>query len=212
MRYVLAFLPLSLFAQLDLRPWSTWSPTINQFEGYAEHSGFGSGWNAAGIMFQHKTSVWHFSTSSLGKVSAAGLARIPLTSHQFLYLGWGLEDFRPKCYGQWTATWNNYQRMELRVQLLKTSIQCSFTYEELLESGWLVGLTAWSQKSLNPQGILVIQPPGEHSFGRFYFSTSGDWAVVLKLPSIQILFGGLGWPWCRTTWQWGKSVDPWAPL
>ena len=206
MRFLFLFLPIQLMAQFDLCPWTPWADDGPQWHGYIEHSGFGSGWNAAGLRWHSQNFRGHVCVSARGQCSLGGLGRIAITPMTQLLVGWGLEQKKPIFYGQWTTTYNDYQEIQLHVRLSRSYTGYSVTYSELLESGWHLGATALFAPNTGIQYVIQVRPPGIQNRGRLYVSTSGDWRVEWRIPHVRISFGSSHWPWLRSSLLWGKEI------
>lgn len=206
MRFLLLFLPFQLLAQFDLCPWTPWVVEGPQYEAYLEHSGFGAGWNAAGVRWHSYGLSAHISASPRGQPSMAALGRMALTPKSQLHVGWGLEQKKPHLYGQWNTTLTDHQELQLQLRFAQNHTGWACTYSELLESGWHIGATALYAPSTGIHYVLQIRPPGMQDRGRLFVSTSGDWRVEWRTPHVTVSFGTSSWPWLRSSLLWGKEI------
>ena len=206
MRFVLLFLPLPLLAQFDLCPWTPWTGSGSQWQGYIEHSGYGSGWNAAGLRWHSESLSLHACASARGQPFEGALGHLALNSRLRLSIGWGLEQQIPYFYSQWNTTLSTYQKGQLQLRLAEGDIGLSATYWEHLESGWLFGISALYSPSTGILYIVQADPPGLEGRARLFVSTSGDWRVTWNSTHASVSFGVSAWPWLRSSLHWGKAI------
>ena len=206
MRYALLFLPLPLLAQFDLCPWTPWTGYQSPWQGYIEHSGYGSGWNAAGMRWHSQALTLHACASARGQPFLAGLGHIALSPSTLLHLGWGLEKRSPYFYSQWNATFNDYQKTQFQIRMTQGYLGLSATYFEHLESGWYVGVSGLYTSSTGIQYVVQISPPGHQDRTKLYVSTTGDWRLTWHTPHTSVSFGASHWPWLRSSLHWGKAI------
>ena len=206
MRMVLLFIPVHLWAQCGLLPWSPWENKLSKWEVYIEHYGFGEGWNTCGIRRQSSNYSLQIQSSSKGKLSLKGLGRVRIDPNNQVLVGFDLANHVPQINGQWSTNWNEFQHFTLQICANTRSLNMAITFQELTENGWLLGVTALALPNQMSEIVGYVQFPGSERLGRIYTSTTGNWAVELNIKNMRFLFGGLYWPWFRTTLFWDNPV------